>query len=259
MQRIEELFRRKQQRVLSIYYTAGYPGLSDTAPIALALEKAGADLIEIGMPYSDPLADGPTIQQSGQQALANGMTLALLFDQISGLRAQTRLPLVLMGYFNQVMQFGEADFFRTCREVGVDGLILPDLPVDEYERHYRKLVEENDLGISFLITPQTAPERIRRIDALTRGFLYVVADYSITGTSAGISGNQIEYFRRIRDMDLKNPQLIGFGIADHSSFDQACEYAAGAIVGSAFIRALAADGVLPSQIDRFIKNLRSEG
>lgn len=238
MNRLTQLFKEKKQHILNVYFTAGFPKRDDTEEIILALAESGVDLIEIGMPYSDPLADGPTIQQSGTKALENGMHLNLLFDQIKSVRQKTQIPLVLMGYFNQVMRFGEAEFFKKCVESGVDGLILPDMPLHVYENDYQKMLADMDLKMSFLITPQTDAPRIRKIDALTTGFVYMVSSYAITGGNAGISDAQIDYFKRIEKMKLKNPRLIGFGISDKTTFDIACQYAQGAIIGSAFIRAL---------------------
>ena len=255
MNRLQQLFERKRENILNIYFTAGYPNLNDTKTIFLALEKAGVDLIELGMPYSDPLADGPTIQQSGQVALKNGMTLSILFDQIKSIREESNLPLVLMGYFNQVMQYGEAAFFNKCKEVGVDGLILPDLPLEIYESEYQSVIEENELQISFLITPQTSMERIRKIDALSTGFVYMVSSNSITGTKSGISDQQIKYFERINAMDLKNPKLIGFGISDHETFSTACKFANGAIIGSAFIKKLAQSKDLEKACSQFVNGI----
>jgi tryptophan synthase alpha chain len=238
MNRLVQLFKKKKANILNIYFTAGYPKRTDTEGVILSLEKAGVDLIELGMPYSDPLADGPTIQESGTKALENGMTLNLLFDQIKSVRETTQIPLILMGYYNQVMQFGDTKFFEKCAEVGVDGLILPDLPLSVYEEKYQKRLAELNLTISFLITPQTPPERIKKIDKLTTGFVYVVSSYAITGSTSGISTEQIAYFERIKAMKLKNPRLIGFGISDKTTFDIACTHANGAIIGSAFIKAL---------------------
>ena len=238
MNRLTQLFKQKKSRILNVYFTAGYPKLSDTEGVILALEKSGVDLIELGMPYSDPLADGPTIQESGAKALQNGMHLNLLFEQIKSARQKTQIPLILMGYYNQVMQFGDTLFFEKCAEVGVDGLILPDLPLPVYEEKYQQQLADLNLKMSFLITPQTPPERIRKIDKLTTGFVYVVSSYAITGSTTGISSQQIDYFKRIDAMKLKNPRLIGFGISDKTTFDTACTYANGAIIGSAFIKAL---------------------
>ncbi|MEM6967371.1 MAG: tryptophan synthase subunit alpha, partial [Bacteroidota bacterium] len=233
-----QLFENKKKDICNIYFTAGFPNLNDTEKIILTLEKAGADLIEIGMPYSDPLADGETIQQSGSVALKNGMNLPLLFEQIASARAKTNIPLIMMGYFNQVMQYGEKAFFKKCQEVGIDGLILPDLPPVIYEANYQELMQKYNLNNVFLITPQTPDDRIVYLDSLSSGFVYMVADASVTGKASDISNNQIAYFERIQGMSLKNPRLIGFGISDHKSFSTACQYANGAIIGSAFIRAL---------------------
>ncbi len=259
MNRIIKLFNYKPENILNIYFTAGYPGLNDTDRIILALEKAGVDLIEVGMPYSDPLADGPTIQQSGQVALKNGMTLPLLFEQLHEVRQQTDIPLVLMGYFNQVMQYGEAKFLEDCQACGIDGLILPDLPIYEYENYYQKQFEDAGLNISFLITPQTSDERIKKVDELSNGFIYMVSNASITGAKNSISSQQIEYFKRINAMELRNPRLIGFGISNHETFSTACAYANGAIIGSAFIRTLKNAGEnLEKEIKNFVEMIRGE-
>ena len=254
--KLDQLFEKKQSDILNIYFTAGYPKLEDTGNIILELEKAGADLIEIGMPYSDPMADGPTIQESGQVALDNGMNLKLLFDQINSIKGKTKTPLICMGYLNQVMQFGENKFIQKCKEAGVDGLILPDLPLDVYESDYKDLFEKNNIKICFLITPQTSDERIKEIDRLSSGFIYVVADSSITGNAKGISAQQINYFERINTMNLTSKKLIGFGISDAQSFNKACQYANGAIIGSAFIRALGNQKAqLESNISNFVESI----
>lgn len=258
MNRLDKLFAEKQSNLLNIYFTAGYPQLDDTKVIIPALAEAGVDLIEIGMPYSDPMADGPTIQESGMQALKNGMTLEILFRQIEVVRAKTEVPLVLMGYFNQVMQFGEETFVKRCVEVGIDGVILPDLPIFEYETFYRELFEEAGLHLSFLITPQTSDDRIRKIDELTRGFIYMVSDSSITGAKSGISDQQLAYFDRINAMRLEHPRLIGFGISNHETYATACRYAQGAIIGSAFIKALAGANNLKTTISEFVQMVRGE-
>lgn len=255
MNRLDKLFSEKKARILNIYFTAGYPKRDDTEGVICALAEAGADLIEIGMPYSDPLADGTTIQESGAVALENGMTLNLLFAQIKAARKRTDVPLVLMGYFNQVLQFGDKAFFKLCVETGIDGLILPDLPLEVYEARYKKMLADMGLRITFLMTPQTPVERIRKIDALSTGFVYMVSSYAITGTQTGISEAQIAYFERIEAMKLKNPRLIGFGISDKNSFDTACKYAQGAIIGSAFIKALAADTDVTTTSHAFVKKI----
>jgi len=258
MTRIEELFSNKQKDICNIYFTAGFPNLNDTEKIILTLEKAGADMVEIGMPYSDPLADGETIQQSGSVALENGMTLQILFEQIESVRQKSEIPLVMMGYFNQVIQYGEEAFFKKCKEVGVDGLILPDLPAAIYEADYQELMKENNLNNIFLITPQTPDERIVYLDSLSSGFVYMVADASVTGKQKDISNSQIAYFERIEKMNLTNPRLIGFGISDHQSFSAACAHASGAIIGSAFIRALEKSENIEETIYNFIGMIKNE-
>ena len=255
MNRIQELFKNKEKNICNIYFTAGFPKLDDTEKIILTLEKAGADLIEIGMPYSDPLADGETIQQSGSVALQNGMNLHLLFEQIEKVREQSEIPLVMMGYFNQVMQYGAEAFFEKCKAVGVDGLILPDLPAAVYQSDYQELMQQNNLNNIFLITPQTPDERIAYLDDLSSGFVYMVADASVTGKQKDISDGQVAYFERIEKMGLKNPRLIGFGIADHQSFSTACAHAQGAIIGSAFIRALEKSEDLEKTIHEFMNKI----
>ena len=256
MNRIDKLFKEKNKNILNIYFTAGFPELESTNIILEALSRSKVDLIEIGMPYSDPLADGPTIQNSGQQALRNGMTMALLFKQIEKAREKIDTALILMGYFNQVMQYGEEKFFRKVKSIGVDGLILPDMPLHIYENNYRALFEELDLGISFLISPQTEIERIRKIDELSKGFIYMVSSASITGTKRGIDNTQIEYFTRIKAMNLSKPILIGFGISDNKSYDKACEFANGAIIGSAFIKAIDNENPIEDNISNFVKSIR---
>jgi tryptophan synthase alpha chain len=238
MNRLDKIFSTKKANLLNIYFTAGFPKLEATSEIITALSDAGVDLIEIGMPYSDPLADGTTIQESSAVALQNGMSLDLLFAQIAEVRAKVETPLILMGYFNQVLQYGDERFFQRCQSVGVDGLILPDLPLDVYESDYKKLLNDLDLKISFLITPQTPDTRIKKVAKLSTSFVYVVSNYAITGTQSSISEQQLDYFKRIKAIQLKKPYLIGFGIADPKSFQTACQYANGAIIGSAFIKAL---------------------
>lgn len=251
MSRLPELFARKNERLLNVYFTAGFPELHDTERVIVGLAEAGADLIEIGMPYSDPLADGPTIQASNQRALDNGISLNLLFEQIAAARPQVETPLIMMGYFNQVMQYGEARFLDRCAEIGVDGLILPDLPLDVYESEYRELFESRGLGVSFLISPQTSEARIRKIDALSHGFIYMVSSSSITGGQSGLDGRRA-YFERIAAMELATPRLIGFGISTAEDFDLVSQYASGAVVGSAFIRALEAG----TPISEFVQALK---
>ncbi len=258
MNRLNKLFAEKQDHILNIYFTAGFPKLEDTTLVISSLAKAGVDLIEIGMPYSDPLADGPTIQNSGMKALANGMTLPLLFEQLAEVRPQVDVPLILMGYFNQVMQYGEQNFINKCVEVGIDGLILPDLPLFEYETYYQKQFEQAGLAVSFLITPQTSEERIRKVDQLTKGFIYMVSNSSITGAKSGISEKQLTYFNRINAMNLNNPRLIGFGISSNKTFATACQYAQGAIIGSAYIRALENASEVNETTKDFVAKIRGQ-
>ncbi|TAJ12337.1 tryptophan synthase subunit alpha [Marinilabiliaceae bacterium JC017] len=255
MNRIAQLFKEKKN-ILSIYYTAGFPQLTDTLPILETLEKAGADLVEIGMPFSDPLADGPTIQQSGQTALKNGMTINLLFEQLADLRPQLSIPVILMGYFNPVHKFGMERFVEQCRKTGVDGVIIPDLPFDEYREKYEALFTQAGISNIFLITPQTPEERIKLIDKNSNGFIYMVSSASVTGTKKEISEQQTRYFKRINNMQLASPRLIGFGISDRASFQKACDYAAGAIVGSAFINLLNNEGNNPEKISDFIQSIK---
>jgi tryptophan synthase alpha chain len=237
MKEARNLFSAKDQDILSIYFTAGFPALEDTGRIALALQNSGAGMLEIGMPYSDPLADGPVIQHSSMKALENGMTLPLLFGQLNKLAGTVHIPMILMGYLNPVLQYGFENFCRDAKEAGVSGVILPDLPMDEYELEYKSVLDTCGLHFIFLITPETSEERIRKIDAVSSGFIYAVSSSSITGRDQDM-GAQKNYFERIRDMKLRNRVLIGFGIKDHSGFREACRYAAGGIIGTAYIRAI---------------------
>ncbi|MFD2244989.1 tryptophan synthase subunit alpha [Pontibacter ruber] len=256
--RIKTLFEQKPQGLLSVYFTAGYPNLEDTVPIILELEKNGVDLIEVGMPFSDPLADGPTIQQSSEIALRNGMTIPKLFEQLKNIRKHTQIPLVLMGYLNPVMQYGVERFCQKAREIGIDGIILPDLPLSDYVREYTELFEQNNLSKIFLITPQTPEQRIREIDSHTNGFVYMVSSASVTGSTNGQAVANTDYFQRVGQMGLRNPGMIGFGIHNRDTFSQACNHARGAIIGSAFIKALAQEGSLEQNIQTFIQGIKQE-
>lgn len=255
--RIATTFQSKKN-LLNTYFTAGYPSLHDTIPLAQALVNAGADILEIGMPFSDPLADGPVIQHSSTVALANGMSLPVLFEQLKDLRkAVPDTPVLLMGYLNPVMQFGVEAFLKRAAEVGVDGLILPDLPLDEYEEMYHALFQQYGLKAVFLITPQTSEARIRLLDALSDAFLYLVSGPGTTGgTTLPDAEIQRQYFERIAGMSLQNPRLIGFGIADKAGFDRACQYADGAIIGSALIRALENTDDAPAAATQFVRGIR---
>lgn len=254
--RIDQLFETKKSGVLSIYYTAGFPGLNDTIKIAEYLEKAGADMIEIGIPFSDPVADGPTIQESNKKALDNGMTLKLLFKQLTALRESVSIPVILMGYINPVIQFGVDSFCAECQRCGIDGLILPDLPMAEYMHLYRNEFASHGLKNTFLITPQTSEERIRLIDKQTDGFIYMVSSASTTGAKNSLNDHQTDYFKRIRSMKLKNPTLVGFGIHDKESFETASDYSSGAIIGSAFIKLLGSTTDLEKDITTFVYNIK---
>ncbi|RRB09371.1 tryptophan synthase subunit alpha [Larkinella rosea] len=258
MNRITELFQKKTEQILNVYFTAGFPQLNDTAPILETLQQAGVDLIEIGMPYSDPVADGETIQQSNQKALNNGMSLQILFEQLQGIRAKVKVPILLMGYLNPVVQFGIEAFCQKCAEVGVDGIIVPDLPIDVYEREYKSIFDRYHILNIFLITPQTAENRIREIDKLSSGFIYMVSSASTTGSQSGITDEMKAYFNRIKAMEIKNPRLIGFGIQDYETFQTASQYANGAIIGSAFVRLLEKNqSDKTAAIHDFIQSIRS--
>lgn len=237
MSRIQHLFKQKKQRVLNVYCTAGYPQLKDTTNIILALEKNGADLIELGMPYSDPLADGPVIQASSTIALQNGMSIAVLFEQLKDVRSQTDIPLILMGYMNPVLQYGFERFCKDAAAVGVDGLILPDLPEYEYETIYGSIIKQYGLDFIFLVTPETSEERIKKLDTLSTGFLYAVSSSATTGNDKDFSLVEA-YLKKLQNLKLQNPILVGFGIKDKTTFDAASKYANGAIIGSAYIKAL---------------------
>ena len=256
MNRINKLFEQKKENILSIYFTAGYPDLNSTLDIAEALEKAGADFLEIGIPYSDPLADGPVIQNSSLKSIENGMTVKVLFDQLKDLRKRVSIPVLLMGYLNPILQYGVENFCASCKEVGVDGLIAPDLPMYEYEEMYRGCFEGNQLSNIFLITPQTSDDRIRKIDGLTNGFIYLLSSSSTTGKDVSLSDVTETYFQRIKNMQLQNPTMIGFGISDNRSFSKASEYANGAIVGSAFVKLLGEENYM-QKIEGFIASLKN--
>ncbi len=234
---------QEDKKLLSIYFSAGYPSLNDTVSIIENLEKNGVDMIEIGLPFSDPLADGPTIQASSTQALKNGMSSDILFDQLKDIRKTVSIPLIIMGYFNPMLQYGVEAFCKKCKDTGIDGLIIPDLPVDVYNDQYKAIFQKYGLINVFLITPQTSEERIRFIDSVSEGFIYMVSSASVTGSSSGFGDEQTSYFKRIGDLNLKNPQIIGFGISDNETFTQATKYAKGAIIGSAFIKHLTNQGV----------------
>lgn len=253
--RINKLFQEKKERILSVYFTAGYPGLDDTVPMIQALQKNGVDLIEIGMPFSDPVADGPVIQHSSLIALQNGMSIRKLFEQLKHIRQSVDIPLILMGYINPVLQYGVEAFCLKCAEIGIDGLIIPDLPLSVYEEEYQAIFEANNLHCIFLITPQTSEERIRVIDDASSGFIYMVSSNATTGAKTSVSDFQKSYFERVNSLTLKNPRLIGFGISNAETFANACLYASGAIIGSAFVNALEGPDALEQKVFCFINTI----
>ncbi|WGK63851.1 tryptophan synthase subunit alpha [Croceiramulus getboli] len=244
----------EDQKLLSIYFTAGYPQLEDTVPVLKQLQESGVDMVEIGLPFSDPLADGPTIQESSTQALKNGMSTQKLFDQLAGIREIIHIPLIVMGYFNPMLQYGVERFCEQCAQLGIDGIIMPDLPLAEYQEHYQSIFERHGLKFIFLITPQTSEARIRQLDAASDAFIYMVSSASTTGAQSGFGGEQQTYFERIARMDLNNPQIVGFGISNAETFQKATRYAKGAIIGSAFIKHLTEHGA--ESVEQFVKTIR---
>jgi tryptophan synthase alpha chain len=256
MNRLQQLFQKQQKYLLSIYYTAGYPNLGDTLKIAETLEKNGANFLEIGFPYSDPVADGPIIQASSKYALDSGMTLHLLFEQLKDLRQKVTIPILLMGYVNVVLQYGVEEFCKKCQEVEVDGCIIPDLPMYEYEELYQPTFEKYGLSNIFLVTPQTSEERIRKIDGLSNAFIYLVSSSATTGSNLAVSESSTAYFKRIADMKLQNPVMIGFGISNKETYDAANQYASGAIIGSAFVKNINQDN-LEGSIKEFMGQFRN--
>ena len=253
MNRINKVFVNKNN-LLSIYFTAGFPKIDDTLKIIKELDKSAVDMIEIGLPFSDPLADGPTIQKSSEKALSNGMTTDLLFNQLKDLRKISDIPVVIMGYFNPILQYGIEKFCSNCKRVGIDGLIIPDLPADIFKKKYKNIFDKHRLNMMFLITPQTSNKRINLIDNLSKGFIYMVSSYSVTGVKESFDKYQIEYFKRIKQLKLSNPLLIGFGISNNNTFKSACQNSNGAIIGSAYIKYIESYGV--SKTKNFIKLIR---
>ncbi|MCY2688032.1 tryptophan synthase subunit alpha [Salinimicrobium sp. TH3] len=255
MNRIKQKLQEKpSKKLLSIYFTAGYPEPDDTTTILQELQKSGVDMVEIGLPFSDPLADGPVIQKSSEAALKNGMTTNKLFSQLESIRESIDIPLLIMGYFNPILQYGVEKFCRKCSEIGIDGLIIPDLPLEEYELQYKEIFKQYDLLPVFLVTPQTSEERIREIDRASEGFIYMVSTAAVTGGTGGFGEAQKEYFDRVSKMGLQNPLIVGFGIKDSTSFEQATAVTNGAIIGSAFIKQLTDSGT--SGISDFINSIR---
>ncbi|NLN33819.1 MAG: tryptophan synthase subunit alpha [Flavobacteriaceae bacterium] len=253
MNRIQQKLA-ENKKILSIYFTAGFSELNDTQSIIEALEKSGVDMIEIGLPFSDPLADGPTIQASSTKALENGMTTEILFEQLKDIRKTVSIPLIIMGYFNPILQYGVEEFCAKSAEIGIDGLIIPDLPVDVYHENYQSIFKKYNLTNVFLITPQTSEERIRYIDSLSDGFIYMVSSASVTGARNSFGSEELDYFKRIHEMNLKNPQIVGFGISNKETFESATVYAKGAIIGSAFVKFIAKNPI--EKISEFIQRIR---
>jgi tryptophan synthase alpha chain len=243
----------ENKKILSIYLSAGFPNINDTKTLIEKLEENSVDMIEIGLPFSDPLADGPTIQDSSTQALKNGMTTSLLFDQLKDIRKTVSIPLIIMGYFNPILQYGVEDFLKKCNETGIDGLIIPDLPLEIYLSEYKQLFENHKIAMIFLITPQTTEDRIRLIDKNSSSFIYMVSSSSVTGSKDSFDENQMDYFKRISDMNLNNPQIIGFGISNKTTYTQATKYQKGVIIGSKFVEHVAKNGI--HSISEFINNI----
>jgi tryptophan synthase alpha chain len=255
MNRIHTLFQTKQNGILSVYFTAGYPNLNDTTTILKELQQKGIHLVEIGIPFSDPMADGPVIQQSSTMALRNGMSLRLLFDQLKDIRNEVSIPLILMGYLNPIMQYGFENFCKSCAECGIDGVIIPDLPFADYLANYKETADRYDVKMIMLITPETAEERIRLIDEHTDGFIYMVSSASTTGAQQSFTEQKQDYFRRINGMQLRNPRLIGFGISNKATFDAACANASGAIIGSKFVQLLGQEATPALAVDKLLDAL----
>lgn len=254
--RIQTLFKTKKENILSLYFTAGFPDLNDTLSILEHIENSDVDMVEIGFPYSDPLADGPIIQESSNQAIKNGMTLTLLLEQLKAVRNSTQKPIILMGYLNVVLQYGEKEFIEKCAEVGVDGIIIPDMPLHYYISNFKELCEKNQISNVLLITPETSEERIYELDSFSSGFIYLVSSNSITGNTNN-TDFQTGYYQRIQNMNLQNPHLIGFGVHDKQSFETVCKFGSGAIIGSAFIKHLKHNGTSKESIVEFVKKMKS--
>ncbi len=256
MDRLQTLFSTKKNNILSVYFTAGYPQKNSTVEVIKTLSDNGVDLIEIGIPFSDPMADGPVIQHSSQVALANGMSQAVLFDQLKEIRKVTNIPLLFMGYINTAMQYGFENLCEKAVEIGIDGFIIPDLPLEEYRTLYKATVEKYGLKFILLITPETSEERVREIDAISSGFVYMVSSASTTGAQQSFNQSMQEYFKRIADMKLKNPTLVGFGVSNKETFDAACAHSNGAIIGSAFVRALGETNTISEAVKKLLDDLR---
>lgn len=257
MNRITNLFQTKENRILSVYFTAGYPALNDTTDILKELQAKGIDQVEIGIPFSDPMADGPVIQEATTQALRNGMSLRLLFEQLKDIRKEVQIPIILMGYLNPIMQFGFEAFCKRCVEVGVDGMIIPDLPFADYMADYKTIAEQHDLKMIMLITPETSEERIRLIDDHTEGFIYMVSSAATTGAQQSFNEQKQAYFRRINAMNLKNPRLVGFGISNKATFEAAADNSRGGIIGSKFVQLLKSEPTIAGAVDKLLAALQA--
>lgn len=253
MNRIQKKLK-EEKKILSVYFTAGFPRLNDTQKIISKLEKHNVDLIEVGIPFSDPLADGETIQKSSKKAIENGMTIHKLFSQLKDLRKTVKIPIILMGYLNPILQFGIEKFCIKSKEIGIDGLIIPDLPIEIFIEEYKDLFNKNDLFNIFLITPQTSKERIKLIDKNSKGFIYMVSSSSITGSKKNLEDVSFEYFDKISKMNLNNPSIVGFGISNRKTYKKVIEKCRGAIIGSAFINFIEQNGL--EEIDKFIKKFK---
>ncbi len=256
MNRITELFNKKKQEILSVYFTAGYPLLNDTVKVLSALQQNGIDMVEVGIPFSDPMADGPVIQESSTQALRNGMTLKLLFEQLTDIRKEIHIPILFMGYLNPIMQFGFDNFCRKCTEVGVDGVIIPDLPYADYISDYKNIAEQYNIKVIMLITPETSEERVRLIDENTDGFIYMVSSAAITGAQKSFDEEKQEYFRKINSMKLRNPRMVGFGISNKTTYEAALNNSAGAIIGSKFIQLLSEEKTPDLAVKKLLEALK---
>lgn len=256
MNRIDNLFIHKNKDILSVYFTAGYPNLEDTVPVIKSLERNGVDLIEIGIPFSDPMADGVVIQASATQALKNGMSLKVLFEQLADIRKEVSIPLVLMGYFNPILQYGFERFCIDAKKCGIDGVIIPDLPYEQYVNDYKDIADEHQLHMIMLITPETSEDRIKLIDKNSNGFIYMVSSASVTGAKNTFGDENVRYFERINSMCLKNPRLIGFGISNKATFDAACANSSGAIIGSKFVTLLGSEESVDSAVEELVKAVK---